>query len=45
MVRQIAEAEGISEGLKAKDQLSWVGRMNNIRQRAEETILEEIVYA
>ena len=44
MVRQMAEAEGISEGLKAKDQLSWVGRMNNIRQQVEEVVLEEIVY-
>lgn len=44
MVRQMAEAEGITEDLKAKDQLSWVGRMNNIRQRAEEVVLEEIVY-
>ena len=44
MVRQMADAEGISEGLKAKDQLSWVGRMNNIRQQVEEVVLEEIVY-
>ena len=44
MVRQMAEAEGITEDPKAKDQLSWVGRMNNIRQRAEEVVLEEIVY-
>ena len=44
MVRQMAEAESISEGLKAKDQLSWVGRMNNIRQQVEEVVLEEIVY-
>ena len=45
MVRQMAEAEGISESLKARDQLAWVGRMNNIRQRVEEVVLEEIVYA
>ena len=45
MIRQMAEAEGISESLKAKDQLSWVGQMNSIRQQAEEVVLEEIVYA
>lgn len=45
MVRRMAEEEGITEALKAKNQLTWVGRMNNIRQRAEEVILEEIVYA
>lgn len=45
MISRMAQAEGIDEELKAKDQMAWVGRMNNIRQRAEETILEEIVYA
>lgn len=45
MISQMAEAEGISESLKARDQLAWVGRMNNIRQRVEEVVLEEIVYA
>ena len=45
MVRRMAEEEGITEALKAKNQLTWVGRMNNIRQRAEEVVLEEIVYA
>ena len=45
MISRMAQAEGIDEELKAKDQMAWVGRMNNIRQCAEETILEEIVYA
>ena len=45
MVSQMADAEGITEGLKARDQMAWVGRMNNTRQRAEEVVLEEIVYA
>ena len=45
MISQMDEAEGISESLKARDQLAWVGRMNNIRQRVEEVVLEEIVYA
>ncbi len=44
MIRQMAETEGINEDLKAKDQLAWVGRMNNIRQRAEEMILQEMIY-
>ena len=45
MISRTAQAEGVDEKLKATDQIAWVGRMNNIRQRAEETILEEIVYA
>ncbi|MBR3585683.1 MAG: TnpV protein [Oscillospiraceae bacterium] len=45
MVSQMADAEGITESLKATDQMAWIGRMNNIRQRAEEIVLEEIVYA
>lgn len=44
MVRRMADAEGITESLKAKDQMSWVGRMDNIRQRAEEIILAELIY-
>ena len=45
MVPRMAQAEGVDEKLKATDQMAWVGRMNSIRQCAEETILEEIVYA
>ena len=44
MVRQMAEAEGITEDLKARDQLAWVGRMNSIWQRAEENILRELIF-
>ena len=44
MVRQMADAESITEDLKAKDQMAWVGRMNSIRQRAEESILQELIY-
>ena len=40
----MAQAEGVDERLKATDQMSWVGRMNNIRQRAEEIILAELIY-
>ncbi len=41
---QKAKAEGITENLKASDQMAWVGAMNNIRNRAEELALKEIVY-
>ena len=43
-IRQIQEAEGVTEALKAADQLEWVRRMNNIRNRAEEIVYNEIVY-
>ena len=44
LVRQMAEREGVSEQLKASDQMRWVRRMNNIRIAAEEIVLKEIVY-
>ncbi len=44
MIPQMAKQQGISEELKARDQLSWVGRMNEIQHSAEEIILAEIVY-
>ena len=40
----MAQAEGVDEKLKAKDQMAWIGRMNNIRQRADEIILAELIY-
>ena len=43
-VQQMQEAEGVTEALKAADQLEWVRRMNNIRNRAEEIVYNEIVY-
>lgn len=43
-IPRMAYAEGVDERLKAKDQMSWVGRMNNIRQRAEEIILQELIH-
>ena len=43
IVPRMAQAEGVDERLKAKDQMAWVSRMNNIRQRAEEMILQELV--
>lgn len=44
LVEQMAKQEGVTEQLKAQDQMFWVRRMNNIRARAEEIAREEIVY-
>ena len=44
LVKQMAAQEGITEELKASDQMVWVGAMNNIRQRATEAINDELIY-
>ena len=44
IIRQMQEAEGVDEALKAADQLEWVRRMNSIRSRAEEIIQAEMIY-
>ena len=44
LVKQMAEAEGITEQLKAADQMAWVARMNSIRNRAIEIINSEIIF-
>ena len=44
LVSQMAAAEGVTETLKASDQMEWVRRMNSIRSRAEEIVLTELVY-
>ena len=44
LVNQMAKAEGVTEQLKARDQMAWVGAMNNVRNRAEEIVLNEIIY-
>ncbi len=44
LVMQLAEKEGINEQLKAQGQLDWVRAMNNIRNRAEEIVLNELIY-
>lgn len=44
LIERYAATEGITEQLKAADQLAWVGRMNNIRDRVEEIVLSELVY-
>ncbi len=43
LVKQMAECEGVTEQLKAENQLEWVGKMNNIRSRAVEIIDVELV--
>ena len=45
IVSAMAKQEGVTEALKAADQMEWVRRMNSIRNRAEEIILTELVYA
>ena len=43
-VREMAKAEGVTEQLKAADQMEWVRRMNSIHNRAEEILLREVIY-
>ena len=44
LVEQMKKAEGVTEKLKAEDQMEWVGRMNSIRSRAEEIVLNDLIY-
>lgn len=44
LMKQFSQKENITEELKAKDQLKWVGLMNNIKHSAEEIILKELIY-
>ena len=45
LVGQMAEKQGVTEQLKSEDQMLWVQRINNIRNAAEEIVLQEIVFA
>ena len=45
IISAMAKKEGVTEALKAADQMEWVRRMNSIRNRAEEIVLSELVYA
>ncbi len=45
LVKQLSEKEGVTEQLKAENQMMWVARMDNIRNRAEEIVTEELIYA
>lgn len=44
VTEQLAKAEGVTEALKAQDQMLWVQRMNNIRERATEIMSQNIIY-
>ena len=44
IIEQMKVAEGVTEELKAANQMAWVGAMNSIRNRAEEIILREMIY-
>ena len=44
LMTRMAEQEGVTEALKAQDQMAWVQRMNNIRERAEEIVRQELIY-
>ena len=44
LVEQMKKAEGVTEKLKAENQMEWVGRMNSIRSRAEEIVLNDLIY-
>ena len=45
IIQQMKIQEGVTEVLKAADQVAWIARMNSIQNRAEETVLSELVYA
>ena len=45
LTAQMAKAQGVTESLKASDQMKWVQMMNNIRSAAEEIVLTELVYS
>lgn len=45
LVEQMAKREGVTEQLKRQEQMTWVQKMNNIRERAEEIVRKEIIYS
>ena len=45
LVKELAEKEGVTEALKAENQMMWVARMNNIRNRATEIVNADLIYA
>ena len=44
LMARMTEREGVTEALKAQNQMAWVQRMNNIRERAEEIVRQELIY-
>ena len=45
IIEQMKAAEGVTEGMKAANQMAWVGAMNSIRNRAEEIVKNELIYS
>jgi len=45
LTAQMAQHEGVNEALKACDQMAWVAAMNSIKNRAEEVVLRDLVFA
>ena len=45
LISQLAQQEGVTEQLKAENQMEWVARMSNIRNRADEIVLNELIFA
>lgn len=45
LTEQMAKAEGVTEELKSKDQMRWVGLMNNFKHSAEEMVLHDLIYS
>ena len=45
LISQLAQQEGITEQLKAENQMDWVAQMNNIRNQADEIVLNDLIYA
>ena len=45
LISQLAQQEGVTERLKAENQMEWVARMNSIRNRADEIVLNDLIYA
>ena len=45
LTRRMARQEGVTEALKAADQMEWIRRMNSIQSRAEEIVLSELIYS
>ena len=45
LISQLVQQEGVTEQLKAENQMEWVARMNSIRNRADEIVLNELIYA
>ena len=43
LIEQMAQAQGITEQMKAEDQMAWIGAMNNIRSAAEERIIRDLI--